>query len=138
MGHLDFAHRVEQLAGKVQSTSNARSGVIDLHFAFSGVGQKFGQSLGRYRGVNHHQQAVFTNQRNGCEVRYWVVGQCFFDHRHVGVSTVGGEKQLVSIRRSFADVIAANAPAATGPIFNDDVLPQISRHGLGKNTTYLI
>ena len=106
----------------MQSTSNARGGVIDLHFAFSGVGQKFRQSFGGHGWVNHHQQAVFPNQRNGREVSYRVVGQRLFDHRHVGVSAIGGEKQLITIRRSFADVLAAYAPASTGPVFNDDVL----------------
>ena len=127
--HSDARHEVEQFAGNVLRRSHATRSKVDFAWIGFGVGDEFGNGLGREGRVHlhHERQQIDVGHRRNV-VREVVVE--FGVKRRVDFVGGGRPQQGVAVGRRARDRLGRDSGAGAGPVLDHKRLAELLRHEL--------
>jgi hypothetical protein len=123
MDHLDPGHDLEQLAGHMAGSSNARRAETDLARIGLGVGRELGNRLGRHRGIDHHHEGEADEASDRRDVAQEHEIELVVERRVDRVRRAGDEER-VAVRRRPHHHFGADIVAAPWAVFDHELLAQ--------------
>src|SRR5882672_606240 len=123
MCHVDFRHRLEQLAGQMSWISVTSRRHVYLRWIGLGVGNEFGKRFCRNGWMHEHDKGA-ADHANHCnvpnEIEIELVIQCRVD----GGSRVKAEKRMAVGWRT-RDCFGSDIAGCACPVFDGDRLPEL-------------
>jgi hypothetical protein len=123
MQHVNMGHQLEQLAADMRHASAAARRHADLARVRFGIGDEFRDRLGRQRGSHLHHQGQATDHRDRNDIADEIEAEGLVQRR-IGRHRLGYQEQRVAVRRRAHDRLDADIGARTGPVLDDEGLPQ--------------
>ena len=129
MHHVDAGHHLEQLANHVRAAPIAGRGHVDLARTGLGVGDEFGNRVGRHRWMHQQDVGLAANAPDRCDVADKVVVKFVIERRadhRVGTD----QEECITVRWCSHDDLKGDIAAGAGSVFDDKRLAKPFREQL--------
>jgi hypothetical protein len=121
MHHVDAGHHLEQLARNVVASAGAGRRHVEFTGIGLGIGDEFGNRLGRNRRVHHHDVGISHDARDRRDVADEIVVELVVQ-RCVDRVEATDHEQRVAVSRRAHDRFGGDVAASARPILDDKLL----------------
>ena len=123
VGQFDSGHELEQFAGHVRRRADAGRRHVDLARIGLGIGDEFGDRLGRKRRIHHHHIGIAADAGDRRDVAEEIEVQLFVERC---IDRVGDadQQEHVPVGRRFDDGLRGEIAAGARPVLHDEGLAE--------------